>query len=143
MGEGGAAMPGNSIKIGRDVSGSVVVQGEGNAVKAPIHYMPNPGAALDRADLTKALAEIRQALEKLDTADRGKINRAMEDAEEEARKASPDKAEIGSSLERAFNYAKKGAEIARVAEGLQAPLKSVADWVGTAVPAAARLFGLI
>ena len=136
-------MPGNSIKIGGDVSGSVVVQGEGNAVKAAIHYMPNPGAALDEADLTKALAGIRRALEKLDTADRGKIDRAIKDAEEEARKPSPDRAKIGSSLERAFNYAKKGAEIAKVAEGLEAPLKSVADWVGTAVPSAARLFGLI
>jgi hypothetical protein len=136
-------MAGNSINIGGKVSGSVVVQGEGNAVRATIHYVPHPGAALDKADLAKALAKIRQALEKLDTADRGEIHRALENAETEARKPSPDKAEIGSSLERAINCASKGAEIAKVAEGLEAPLKSVADWVGTAVPAAARLFGLI
>jgi hypothetical protein len=46
--------------------------------------------------------------------DQQKIVRALDDATEEARKPHPDKAEVGSALKRASDYAKKGEDFAEV-----------------------------
>jgi hypothetical protein len=94
-------------------------------------------------EIMQALQTLRALLEKLDTTDRGKIVRALDDAQEEAQKPTPDKEEVAGALERAVKYAKTAQGVGEVVVELQRPLSIIAGWIGATAPIASRLFGLV
>ncbi len=74
---------------------------------------------------------LRQALAELkNVPDRGKLDRAFEDAADEAAKPKPDKEEIGGALERVFKYMKAAGNPTENAGKLLPPLTALAAWLG-------------
>src|SRR4051794_13788671 len=96
-----------SVSIGRDAVGSVVTTGDRNMVDARIEasltkaVLPPAGSV----DIVRELAAIRTLLERLGGEQKARIGRALDDAEEEARKPEPDKTEVGHALGRALKAA--------------------------------------
>jgi hypothetical protein len=133
----------NSISIGGSVSQSAVVAGDQNKVQQTREAMPAAPREIKTEETMRALRALRELLEKLDTKDRGKISRALSDAQEEAQKPTPDKEEVAGALERVVKYAKTANGIGEVVVELKRPLSVIASWVGTTAPIAARLFGLM
>lgn len=120
-----------SIIAGRDIIGGVAVTGDNNKVEGKIAVSgavgPPPASSVD---ITRALTELRSILSKLGGEHAGKIDRAMEDATEEAKKANPDRDEIGAALGRAIGYAEKTGELAQHIETITPYLRSVVSWLG-------------
>lgn len=133
----------NSVSIGGSVSQSAVVAGDQNKVQQTREVTPAAPREMKTEELIRALRALRELLERLDTTDRGKIVRALDDAHEEAQKPTPDKEEVAGALERVVKYAKTANGIGEVVVELKRPLSIIADWVGTTAPIAARLFGLV
>jgi hypothetical protein len=82
-------------------------------------------------DISKEFAEIRTILEKIGGEHAGKVGRALDDVAEEARKSKPDKGEIGSALERALGYAKKGDAFADEVQKLVPHITNAVAWLGS------------
>ena len=117
-----------SVKAGRDIVGSLITTGDGNMVQ-----MRDVSVTLtsgDDVDIGAELAGLRQALMALKASDQGKIDRALQDAEEEARKAEPDKDEIGSAVERAVKYAKGASDFGENVGKIADQLAPVVSWLG-------------
>jgi hypothetical protein len=88
-------------------------------------------APADQVDVKAELAALRDALAELKKVpDRGKLDRAIEDAVEETRKAKPDKAEVGGALERVGKYAKAADDFGEHAEKLLPRLAALGSWLG-------------
>jgi hypothetical protein len=95
----------NRSVTAREVSGSSIVTGNHNNVATTMKQVAVPAG--DQFDVKAELAALRDALAELkEVPDRGKLDRAIEDAVEETGKAKPDKAEVGGALERVGKYAK-------------------------------------
>jgi hypothetical protein len=116
-----------SVKA-RDITGSQVITGDSNrAVMRGVKVtLPPPGDVQPEREL----AELRVLLSAFETPEKGKLDRALQDAEEEAKKPEPDKDEIGSALERAIRYAKSASDFGEQAEKLARPLGALASWLG-------------
>lgn len=117
-----------SVSIGGGVSGSAIVTGDQNTVSVTYTKTTLPPA--ESVDMRSELAELRKALAALQSPDAGKIQRALDDAEEEAAKPEPDKDEIGAALERAIGYAEKADGFAQAVEKLAPHVKNAAAWLG-------------
>ena len=73
---------------------------------------------------------LRQALAELkNVPDRGKLDRAFEDAANEAAKPKPDKEEIGGALEGCLNTLKAAGDFTEAGK-LLPPLTALAAWLG-------------
>jgi hypothetical protein len=84
-------------------------------------------------DLKAELAALRQLLAELkNVPDRGKLDRAMQDAVEETDKPEPDKDEVGGAVERAIKYAKSANDFGDHLERLLPRLAAIASWAGGA-----------
>lgn len=136
-------MRNNSISIGGSVSQSSVVAGDQNEVRQSWEVRAVAPKEGQSEEIIRSLRELRELVARLDTADRAKLARALDDAQEEAEKATPDKEEVAGALQRVVKYAKAAKDIGQVVSELQGPLSIIADWIGTAAPTAARLFGLL
>jgi hypothetical protein len=133
----------NSVFIGGCVSQSAVIAGNQNKVQRTGEATVGRSSEIKTEEIMRALRALRELLEKLDTTDRGKIVRALDDAQEEAEKPIPDKEEVAGALERVVKYAKTAHDIGEVVLEVQRPLSIIAGWVGATAPVAARLFGLV
>jgi len=136
---GGAARPGGSmagdrgVRIGCDGIGNVIVTGDRNAVGAQVTATKTEAPLADPAtiDVAKELAVIRALLLSLESEHAKKIDRALDDADEEASKKSEgSKDELGKALDRALGYAKSASAFATVAAKLAPLLKNVVTWLG-------------
>ena len=79
------------------------------------------------------MAALQQLLAQLkNVPDRGKLDRAMEDAVEETAKAEPDEAEVGAALERVTKYANAAGDFAENAEKIVPRLVALGSWLGPA-----------
>jgi hypothetical protein len=85
---------------------------------------------------------LREALASLHTPDRGKLDRAFHDAEEEAAKPDPDRAEIAGALQRVLKAAKGANSFAEQVEKLAPRIAALAAWVGPAGRVLLSLAGL-
>jgi hypothetical protein len=132
----------NSVSIGGSVRQSALVAGDRNKVELAREATSGAPRETGTEEILQALQALRERLEELDTTDRGKILRALDDAQEEAQKPTPDREEVAGALERVVKYAKTAHGIGDVVVELQRPLSIIAGWVGTTAPIAARLFGL-
>jgi len=133
----------NSVSIGGSVSQSAVVAGDQNKVQLTREVTVGQPSEMATEEIMQALQTLRELLERLDTTDRGKIVRALDDAQEEAQKPTPDKEEMAGAMERVVKYAKTAHGIGEVVVEIQRPLSIIAGWIGTTAPIAARLFGLV
>jgi hypothetical protein len=133
----------NSVSIGGSVSQSAVIAGDQNKVRQTREVTVGVPSERATEEIMQALQALRELLERLDTTDRGKILRALEDAQEETQKPTPDKEEVAGAMERVVKYAKTAHGIGELAVEMQRPLSIIAGWIGTTAPIAARLFGLV
>ncbi len=121
----------NRSVTARDITGSSVVTGDQNIVSTTMRQVPLPPA--ETVDVKAELAALRELIAQLQNVpDRGKADRALQDAADEAEKPQPDKAEVGSAVERAVKYAKSASDFGDQAEKLLPRLAAIASWAGTA-----------
>jgi hypothetical protein len=121
----------NEIRAG-SITGSVVVAGSGNSIEAKLRVELGKQLAPTASPLNvrTEFAEIRKILEHLQTPDREKIRRALEDVEEEIAKPEANKAEIGGALKRALDHAGKVASLGNEAVKLAPHIHKLAEWLG-------------
>jgi hypothetical protein len=131
--EGRSRMPGNrSISVGRDTNSSVTVTGDNNQIDAKLQAaqartsLPPAGMI----DIGQELARIRAVLERIGGENAGKIERALDDATDEANRPSPNKDEVGRALDRALVYAKASTGFAEDVSKLAPQVKNVVAWLG-------------
>jgi len=117
-----------SVKVGGSVTGSQVITGDDN--KAEMRHVTVTFPPADEVDVRAELAALRGALSALTTQEAGKCVRALDDAEEEAAKAEPDKDEIGNALERALKHARTASDFADQAERIGQRLAPLIAWLG-------------
>ncbi len=117
-----------SVSIAGSVTGSAIVTGDRNTVSVQWQQATLPEAAT--VDMAAELVALREVLLSLETPDRGKIERALADAEEEAQKPEPDKDEVGQALDRAITYATKANGFAEAVEKLTPHVQRAAAWLG-------------
>ena len=131
----------NRSVTARDITGSSVVTGDHNTVATTMKQVPLPPA--DQVDVKAELAALREALAALQKVpDRGKLDRAIEDAADEAAKPEPDKEEVGGALERVVKYAKAAGDFTDNAGKLLPPLTALASWLGPVGHGLLSLLGL-
>ena len=121
-------MTDRSVKAGGNIVGSMIITGDNN-----IAQMKDVSVTLtsgEGVDIVAELAGLRQVLMGLTTPNHGKIDRALQDAEEEAGKPQPDKDEIGSAVERAVKYAKDASDFAEHGSKIAERLAPVVSWLG-------------
>jgi hypothetical protein len=121
------------VVIGGDAIGNVIVPGDRNTVEAHVRVSQRTAPAIDPAtvDVAHELAAIRAILATIGGEHAGKIGRALDDADEEARKpGGADKAELGGALDRALKYAKSASAFADVAAKLGPHIKNAVAWLG-------------
>lgn len=119
-----------SVTAGRDITGSIIQTGDRN--RAELKAVQLPPAEL--VDIRAEVAALRTELLALNAPDAGKIGRALDDAEEEAAKADPDKEEVAGSLQRALGFAKKAGDFGEHVEKVQALVTRIGGWIGAASP---------
>jgi chaperonin cofactor prefoldin len=119
----------NRSVIAREITSSTIVTGDHNTVSTTMKQIALPAA--DQVDVKAELAALRDALAELQKVpDRGKLDRAIEDAVEETGRANPDKAEVGDALERVGKYAKAADDFGEHAEKLLPRLAALGSWLG-------------
>jgi hypothetical protein len=119
----------NRSVTAREIAGSSIVTGDHNTVSTTMKQIALPAA--DQVDVKAELAALRDALAELQKVpDRGKLDRAIEDAVEETGRANPDKAEVGDALERLGKYAKAADDFGEHAEKLLPRLAALGSWLG-------------
>jgi hypothetical protein len=122
-----------SVRSGGDIVGGVIVTGDANQIRASATGS-STRAVLPPAESVKIqeqLAGIRAILERMGGEHAAKVKRALDDIDEEAQKPQPNKDEIGSALERALGYAKKGGEFVEQVDKLAPYLSSAVAWLGS------------
>lgn len=117
-----------SVHVGGNVTGSSVVTGDNNSVFTRYEAVQLPPP--ESVDIKAELAALREQLAALQGPDHVKALRAMDDAEDEAKKPSPDKGEIGGALERALTYAKKADNFSSRVEKIAPRLEAACSWLG-------------
>lgn len=119
-----------AVHIGGSLIGGAVVTGHSNTVTVAYHQTTLPPP--ETVDLRTELAAIRQLLSALSSEDRRRMERALEEATEEAERSPPRKEVIGESVEKALTIATKTAGFLDVAEKLRPHINSVTAWLGAA-----------
>lgn len=116
-----------SISIGGNVTGGAVQTGDKNT--AMINFQQGSLSAPESVNIRVEISAVYNIIAQLETPDRRKINNAFEDVEEELSKTQPDKEELGMSLKRALDYAKKAEGFAEVVALLQPHLNKISAWL--------------
>ncbi len=117
-----------SVKARRDIVGSLIQTGNLNmAQMRGSSVQLTPG---DDVDIRSELSGLRETLLALNAPDRGKIERALQDAEEEAAKDDPSKDEVGAAIERAVKYAKGASDFGDHVNKIADHLGLVVSWLG-------------
>jgi hypothetical protein len=121
----------NRSVTARDITESSVVLGDHNTVTTTMRQVAAPPA--DKVDAKAELAALRDLLAELkNVPDRGRLDRAMQDAAEETAKPEPDKAEVGNALERVTKCAKAANDFTENAEKIVPRLVALGSWLGPA-----------
>ena len=129
----------SSVSAGRDITGSIIQTGDHN--RATLHAVQLPPA--ESVDIRSAVEALRAELLALDVPERGKLERALADAGEEAEKPEPDKEELAGGLGRALGYAKKAADFSEHAGKVADLVTRIGGWLGAASPYAAPLLAAL
>jgi hypothetical protein len=131
----------NRSVTARDITGSSIVTGDHNTVTTTMKQITLPPA--HTVDVKAELSALREALAGLQRVpDRGKLDRAMQDAVEETAKPEPDKEEVGGAVERVVKYAKAADDFSENAEKIVPRLAALASWLGPAGRALLNTLGV-
>jgi hypothetical protein len=131
----------NRSVTARDITGSSVVTGDNNTVTTTLRQVATPPA--DKVDAKAELAALQELLAQLkNVPDRGRLDRAMQDAVEETAKPAPDKAEVGNALERVAKCAKAADDFTENAEKIVPRLVALGSWLGPAGRAVLNTLGV-
>lgn len=127
-----------SVHIGGNAEQSVIVTGD----HARIEYQATNLPAASEVDIGRELAAVRELLAALELSakDRKKVQNALEEADDEAAEASPDRDAVGEALERALTVARKAEQLGEKAEKLAPHVSRAVGWLGENWH---RLLGLI
>ena len=127
-----------SVKVGGNLTGSSVVTGDNNVVSTHMrqYTLPPPETVDVKAELA-ALQELVAMLQ-----DRGKLNRALEDATDETGKANPDKEEVAGAVGRIVEYAKAADDFDEHVTKLLPHIAALGSWLGTAGYALLKAAGI-
>ncbi len=117
-----------SVHIGGNAEGNIIQTGDRN--RATLTYERVQFPPPQDVDLQAELAAVRELLAQLETPDRKKIDNALEEAKDESDKPAPDKDEIGKTLSRALDYAKKTEGFVKVMGNLKPHVIAIASWLG-------------
>jgi hypothetical protein len=121
----------NRSVTARDITGSSIVTGDNNTVTTAMRQGVPPPA--DKVDAKAELAALQELLAQLkNVPDRGRLDRAMQDAVEETARPAPDKAEVGNALERVAKCAKAAGDFTENAEKIVPRLVALGSWLGPA-----------
>ena len=130
----------NRSVTARDITGSSVATGDNNTVTTTMRQAAAPA---DKVDAKAELAALKELLAQLkDVPDRGRLDRAMQDAVEETAKPQPDKAEVGNALERVAKCTKAAGDFAENAEKIVPRLVALGSWLGPAGRAVLNTLGV-
>jgi hypothetical protein len=131
----------NRSVTARDITGSSVVTGNHNTVTTTMSQVTAPPP--DKVDVKAELAALRELLAELKgVSDRGRLDRAMEDAVEETAKPEPDKEWVGNALERVAKSAKAANDFSENAEKIVPRLVALGSWLGPAGRAVLNALGV-
>lgn len=130
-----------SVSIGGNATGSVIQTGDHN--QASMQFTQTTLPAAETVDIRKEFAALRELLGQLSVPDQKKLDRALEDAQDELNKPQPDRHEIGGALERALKYAQQAEGFASVAVKLQGHVANAVAWLGDNWHKLLRLVGLV
>ena len=124
-------MSNRSINAGGSIIGGVQNTGDNISVTQSHNQIHNDMKmqAAD-VDIQQEVAALRELVGQLQTQDRGKIERALADVEEEIAKPDPDKEEVEGAIERAMGYAKKANDYGEIMGKLAATFTPIAVWLG-------------
>ena len=131
---------GDNRSVTGNITGSVVTTGDNNLVSARMQQITLPPP--DTVDVTAELAALRELVSKLNLPERGKLNRAIEDATEETSKADPDKEEVAGAVGRIVKYAKAADDFDTHASHLLPHIAALGSWLGTAGYALLKAAGI-
>ncbi|MGI8569379.1 MAG: hypothetical protein ACR2KT_10080 [Methylocella sp.] len=128
-----------SVKA-REIKESIVVTGDKNKVSTKMTWynLPLP----DKVDAKAELAALHELVAKLNLRERGKFERAVEDAKEEIAKSDPDKEEVAGAVGRIVKYAKAADDFDEHVTKLLPHIAALGSWLGTAGDALLRLAGI-
>lgn len=115
-----------SIHIGGSSVGSTIITGDHNKVSANISIQPGD------VDIIQELAALRKILARLDlpTKQRRQVDNALQQATEEATEGEPDRADMGSALDRALATVKKLGKLGEVVAEIRPHVERAAVWLG-------------
>jgi chaperonin cofactor prefoldin len=121
----------NRSVTARDITGSSIVTGDRNTVSTTMRQVPLPPA--ETVEARAELAALRDLIAQLkNVPERGKLDRALQDATDEISKADPDQEEVGEALGRAAKYARAADNFNEHAEKLAPRIAALASWLGAA-----------
>lgn len=117
-----------SVTIGGNSTKNIIQTGDKNVASIQLirTTLPPP----ESVDIKLEISEVYELLSELISDDNQKITRAMEDAQEESAKSSPNRDEVGSALNRAFQYAKNAENFAGTATSLRGHVTNIVAWLG-------------
>jgi hypothetical protein len=118
-----------SVTIGGNAQGNIIQTGDHDT--ASLHYKQVQLPPPETVDLQATLSAMRALLTELNTPDHRKITNALDEAQEESGKPSPDKQEVGKALSRALEYAQKAVGFAEVLVKLQPHVIAAVAWLGS------------
>jgi hypothetical protein len=131
----------NRSVTARDITGSSIVTGDNNTVTTTMRQVAAPPA--DKVDAKAELAALQELLAQLkNVPDRGRLDRAMQDAVEETAKPEPDREEVGGAVERVVKYAKVADDFVEHTEKIVPRLAALASWLGPAGRALLNMLGV-
>ncbi|MES2444647.1 MAG: hypothetical protein V4574_17620 [Pseudomonadota bacterium] len=119
-----------SVNAGGNITGSIIQTGDNNTATLTATALPDAASV----DIAAVLTELRAVLASVAGPDAAKIGRALDDADEEAARSEPDKAEIAGTLTRAVALAKKASDFSEHLGKVQELVTKVAGWIGAAGP---------
>jgi hypothetical protein len=129
-----------SITAG-DITGSSIVTGDQNIVTTTMRHVTLTPA--DQVDAKVELAALRELLTGLkNVPERGRLDRAVQDAVEETAKPEPDKEWVGNALERVAKSAKAASDFSDNAEKIVPRLVALGSWLGPAGRAVLNALGV-
>jgi hypothetical protein len=118
----------SSVSIGGNATGNVIQTGNHNVAHLTFTKTTLPPPTT--VDIHKELAGLRELLSRLNAPDQKKIDRAVEDLQDELAKPEPNRDEIGSALDRALAYSQRAEGFAAVVEKLQGHVTNAVAWLG-------------
>jgi hypothetical protein len=120
-------MGNNTIKAG-NIEKSIVIAGDKNRAKIAVEQAPLRDPS--KVCIVDELAGLRSALSNLNSTGAAKMSRALDDADDEIKKDTPDKDEVGSAVERALKVAKEASDFADNTSKLLPFVTGIAAWLG-------------